>query len=1261
MRGGSRHRRSQHVGVPAANRLERLEDRCLLSASTIEAAVSCSGFLESVDHEQHDGHEFPGTPLPSEITGPEGSNADDTGSGTLAPLSQTFFLHSNPNAAHTIYLDFDGHVTSGTSWNFVYANGDDIVTPAYSFEGGSSFSDNELTRIQYIWQRVAEDYLPFDVDVTTEEPAAADLQKSGSGDTAWGIRMVIGGNGSWYNSGVGGTAYRNSFNYSSDTPAFVFEDNLGGGSEKWVSEAIAHEAGHTLGLSHDGPSYYSGHGSGDTGWAPIMGLGYYKNLTQWSKGEYANANNAQDDLAIISSNNGFGHRTDDHGNTDATASPLSLSGTSISATGIIERNTDADVFSFTTAAGSINIDVDPAARGPNLDVLVELYSSSGQLVASSNPTNAIDANINLSVQAGTYYLHVSGTGKGDPLNGGYTDYGSLGYYRISGSVADNAPVALLSINSASAQKAEGDSGNTAFTFTVSRSGTTSSVASVQYAVSGSGQHPAAASDFGGTLPSGTVAFAAGETSKTVTVNVSGDGSYEQEEGFTVTLSNPSAGATIQTAQATGTILNDDLAVLSVSAAAAQKAEGNSGLTAFTFTVARSGATNHAVTVDYAVTGSGNSAANAADFGGTLPSGTVSFSAGQTSKTLTINVTGDLTAELTETFTVTLTAPSTGAQIQTAQATGTIVNDETVSVIAQGATDLIVTERGTQASFTLRLSHQPSAVVTISISSSAPSEGQAQVSQVQFNSSNWNVPATVTITGVDDTDIDGDVGFQIELGPTSSSDPAFDGIAVADVPVVNTDSESALLATAYQVDQQLGLRFTGSYSQNWAGLSEKWMIASGNTWYFILPDGSLYHLIRMGAKSTVLQDSQLVATFGPAFYDDATRIHDASPTDANLDRMAVRLDLELLLYRDGSYAENWARVGEKWIRSLTSGWHFIMPDGSLYRWTGASRGDQFLEESQLIAVLDPTFAANPELLHEASANLPAADLAYGLTFGLGLTYTGQSTNWGGAGEKWFQDRNNAGYFMTPDGAFYRWTGAASGNGFVAGSLHLADLGPSYHSDPLSLINAPQPSVSPINQALALDAMAYLLNQRLRLTGVDANRYNYGGEGEVWFTSQSGTRYFITPGGGFYRDTGAASGQGFLSQSQFLQQLDARFHGDPGRLVAAQADSVERNVLAVGLARSLQFQEVTGAFNWGGLQEKWYRSSHGWYFLTPDGGLYQWTGGSGNSTILDSSTLLTHLDSSSYNRSAWIAEAYHVAGVNDFWVIDTVFEDIDLLIT
>ena len=116
--------------------------------------------------------------------------------------------------------------------------------------------------------------------------------------------------------------------------------------------------------------------------------------------------------------------------------------------------------------------------------------------------------------------------------------------------------ATLSIAAANATLSEGATGTTTpFTFTVVRGGNTSIATSASWAVTGSGANPAAASDFvGAVFPSGTVSFAAGETSKTITVNVAGDTVAEPDEGFTVTLSKPAASTTIGTATATGSIL-----------------------------------------------------------------------------------------------------------------------------------------------------------------------------------------------------------------------------------------------------------------------------------------------------------------------------------------------------------------------------------------------------------------------------------------------------------------------------------------------------------------------------------------------------------------------------------------------------------------------------------------------------------------------------------------------------------------------------------
>ncbi len=192
------------------------------------------------------------------------------------------------------------------------------------------------------------------------------------------------------------------------------------------------------------------------------------------------------------------------------------------------------------------------------------------------------------------------------------------------------------------------------------------------------------------LPSGTVTFAAGETSKTVTVDVQGNTTVETTEAFLVTLSNPSSGLMLGTTTATGTIVNDDGAVASIMTASANKSEGNSSAptkgspgasstTPFTFTVSLDQAAITSLTVSYSVTGTGANPAAASDFvGGVLPSGSVAFAAGETSKTITVNVKGELTIEATETFLVELSNPSSGVTLGTTTAIGTIVNDDGTS-------------------------------------------------------------------------------------------------------------------------------------------------------------------------------------------------------------------------------------------------------------------------------------------------------------------------------------------------------------------------------------------------------------------------------------------------------------------------------------------------------------------------------------------------------------------------------------------------------
>lgn len=390
---------------------------------------------------------------PQNVTGTVAPTTAPVPIASKAALANAFLLHSKPGASKTIYLDFDGHVAQGTAWS-----GSTINASAYDLTGNPAvFDDTERSNIISIWNRVAEDYIAFDVDITTQLPSNDALFRTTAADTNYGVRVVV--TKSVFNCGCGGVAYVGVVNLVNNAyyqPAWVFQDGLAN-NEKNIAEAISHEAGHNLGLQHDGqnPStgYYTGHGTGVTGWAPIMGVGYYKNLTQWNPGSYPGANNQQDDIGTFASY-GILPRNDDYGNTAATASSLTNISTTttpnIQTFGVIEKSSDVDMFVISTGGGQINLTASPALVGPNLDIKLTLYNASGAVVASNAPEATLTAVINQSVPAGTYYMAVAGSGRaaiaGDP---GYSSYGSLGQYQItgtyvpSGTVVNKPPVASI--------------------------------------------------------------------------------------------------------------------------------------------------------------------------------------------------------------------------------------------------------------------------------------------------------------------------------------------------------------------------------------------------------------------------------------------------------------------------------------------------------------------------------------------------------------------------------------------------------------------------------------------------------------------------------------------------------------------------------------------------------------------------------------------------------------------------------------------------
>ncbi len=231
--------------------------------------------------------------------------------------------------------------------------------------------------------------------------------------------------------------------------------------------------------------------------------------------------------------------------------------------------------------------------------------------------------------------------------------------------------------------AEGDSGTTDFTFSVTLSAESGSTVSASFATSDG--TATAGSDY--TAGSGTVTFPPGETIQDVVVAVTGDVIFENDESFYVSLSSPVNG-TIGDGLGVGTIQNDEPPV-EISIDSLGLSEGDSGATDFGFTVSLSGLSALTTEVDYATTG--GTATPGVDY--TPGSGTLAFAPLTTSQPLTVPAVGDEDYEIDETFHVDLSSPVNGV-IGVTRGTGTIQNDDPRCTPRAGdVTDLAVVITG----------------------------------------------------------------------------------------------------------------------------------------------------------------------------------------------------------------------------------------------------------------------------------------------------------------------------------------------------------------------------------------------------------------------------------------------------------------------------------------------------------------------------------------------------------------------------------------
>ena len=357
---------------------------------------------------------------------PVHTDSEGSGAATLPTSSVTItsqidvpLLNSRPSAKTVLYLDFIGGKVQDPMW----VGGKLIdAKPAYY----------TADQIKTTFDVTAERYAAFNVNVTT------DLAAYTSAPVGRRMRIIL--TTTNVLSGYGGYAYIGSLKYAGTSLyspgifCFAFVNNVG--NAKNAGEVCAHELGHTFGLSHDGTiapnasTYYAGQGD----WAPIMGVTYYKPIAQWSKGEYTKANNKQDDISIIAAVVGAGTL-----NTGFTAfsnltAPQVLDGT-LSITDTISNNTTSRYFVINPVnSGSLQVNVKVPNYGA-LNAAVELRDSTGQTILSKvNTVNNLSAQLTTNVTPGKYIIKVYGEGEGSPTVTGYSSYGSIGSFVISGSM-----------------------------------------------------------------------------------------------------------------------------------------------------------------------------------------------------------------------------------------------------------------------------------------------------------------------------------------------------------------------------------------------------------------------------------------------------------------------------------------------------------------------------------------------------------------------------------------------------------------------------------------------------------------------------------------------------------------------------------------------------------------------------------------------------------------------------------------------------------
>lgn len=373
-------------------------------------------------------------------------------------------LNSLPGAAKSLFLDFDGDVQQ--VWHRTdnvqqtYTN---VTAGQFNLDHTAGFSNAEASAMKKIWAIVADDYAPFNINVTTVAPPSfandvavrvvmcgdttAKLTTGATSVTVSGDRFIANDNGATLANNSGYSSI-GSFSDGEPNVVYVFAKYI----NTWptvdsehrtcdlqyvMATTASHEAGHAFGLVHDpGPGGY-GYSVGTDITTPIMGSNAQGDRTIWSS--YTAGSTPHDNVQELT--NKLGARPDDFGDSYLTANTLRLTSpgntvakpSSVTVKGIISTSSDADWFRFTSSGGTYNFSID-TPQFANLDSRLEVYridslpfvtiprliASSDPSIPTSNPFSGLGASLSLSLVAGSYAVAVKSHG----------GYGDLGNYTL---------------------------------------------------------------------------------------------------------------------------------------------------------------------------------------------------------------------------------------------------------------------------------------------------------------------------------------------------------------------------------------------------------------------------------------------------------------------------------------------------------------------------------------------------------------------------------------------------------------------------------------------------------------------------------------------------------------------------------------------------------------------------------------------------------------------------------------------------------------